>query len=643
MKILDFARRVFGRKVEENEGKDEGTAIAQSYVYQDYVNLSLSQPQLNIQGLFKSGRFYYIVCEGLTKDTLALNGQNMESWFRDYSTLGGSTRLAATIPANSEKVKTLTLADEANLGINARNQTYLYNDLVTYLPKDFPIFKISDENTGHVFINTLEALTPGYIEQLKECLRNLKESELIPRLVFRVNNIDTVKSAMLEDPILLQPTRSIFNKLDSSIKSIQEEDEDFWITNKTKLLNSSIDKKSILSPVWLTEQSSCLVSEYVAPEDIRNYLTLYNKVYLRMPINEHHETYIQGIGCTEKELKDLCSLGRVKLLFDQPLHRYHPNLHKTLLEIPKDAYLQSRKLASLNVLDLRKRVPFAFPTLDIDTKHELLHDLNKILSKSPVERNMKNAILEFLNAMWGNYFEAIERMGALGLARFGTYHFTNFIFEKANIDRSVELLDTEPGVNYAATLGANLITRRSVNDDALATLIANIYSGVPKDFIPGKQYESNTALNEILLVNSDIPVVELALAFQSNDIDRLRKALYWLTRHTKNNEELLSSVESFNDEVRHLVKKQEAISKLDITGFLLDGGTSLVGNSLPFVGWFAGLAVKGLRSYGAKKKTVSIVSDYLAAQSAGTIPDAVLIARMREDLMRSYKKSKYGY
>ncbi len=85
------------------------------------------------------------------------------------------------------------------------------------------------------------------------------------------------------------------------------------------------------------------------------------------------------------------------------------------------------------------------------------------------------------------------------------------------------------------------------------------------------------------------------------------------------------------------------MSAMDIRGFLIDGGTAATDISIPFVGWFAGIAIKVLRDLGARQKTVRFLSDYLTAQTMGTIPDAVLVARMRDSLSNTAKNAKYGY
>lgn len=246
-------------------------------------------------------------------------------------------------------------------------------------------------------------------------------------------------------------------------------------------------------------------------------------------------------------------------------------------------------------------------------------------------------------SVWGNYFEQVQRSGAYGLLNSGSHKFLDLLFKTMNKDYGVEFMDAELGVNYAAAIGANCISYNTYNNAPFMAVLANLYSGIPKDFLIGNQQSANTAIENILAISEDIPVVDFASNFQSGDINRFHQLIYGLTKHKKNEDELAEGIRRFNEEVRHYAGKQGNMSEFDLRGFLVDGATAAGGVSLPFSGWFIERVLHLIGKAGKRNATVRKIEDYLSAYNTVTIPDAVLVARMRDQLIKSYGQNKFGY
>jgi hypothetical protein len=209
-----------------------------------------------------------------------------------------------------------------------------------------------------------------------------------------------------------------------------------------------------------------------------------------------------------------------------------------------------------------------------------------------------------LTNFWGNYFEDIQRFSANRLRNYGAYHLLNFIFAKVNKDYAVEIIDTEPGVNYAVALSANLASRNSFNNSVLDSLMANLYSGLPQNFIRSIQHHANTAIEDILGIGQEVPLIEMATTFRSGDVDRFRELVYCLTRHNKNQVELNIAICRFNREVSHYARHKERLNVLDIRSFLVDMATAMSAVNVPLAGEFIERALAALAILGAMNRSM---------------------------------------
>lgn len=606
-------------------------------IFHDYETLCLHQPHLNVKGVYQKDKDYFIVCVGLGTKPLTIDGHDLNEWFSRHKIISSPTRLVSHIPPGSKRLRVLNQQEEAALTGIPRNLTFFYEDMVLTLPKTFPAFKVKNEN-GAVIIYSEQALTPEEINQFNEALRLL---DVRISLSFQTLALNTYNQPILDAPLLLTHSSLLpFN--DPAITRLWEEDEDFWMANKQKLVQQNVSKAGIFQQGYIQDRSSCIVTDSNKPDNIRNFLSLYQTIYLRLPIEMFHDDYFRHLDCTLEEVKQLCNSGRVKLIADQSLKRYAPVLVHAFTELKSSDIIFSRRLAAVTIADLRTRVPFLFPTFDIDTKYDILHLLHSRLTGQTSQENIYK-LTECLASVWGNYFEQVQRSGAYGILNSGSHKFLDLLFRSLNKDYGVEFMDAELGVNYAAAIGANCISYNTYNNAPFMGMLANFYSGIPKDFIIGNQQTANTALDNILAISKDVPVIDFSNSFHSGDIDRFHNLIHGLTKHKKNEAELAEGIRRFNEEVKHYASTRDNLSEFDLRGFLVDGVTAGGGMSMPFSGWFIERLLHLLGKAGKRNTTVRKMEDYLAAYNSVTIPDAVLVARMREQLVKSYGQHKFGY
>ena len=64
----------------------------------NYDLIRISQPQLDIEGLFKTGEHYFVVCKNLEDNSAAIDGTPIKKWVSDNTTAGLWIELVKKIP-----------------------------------------------------------------------------------------------------------------------------------------------------------------------------------------------------------------------------------------------------------------------------------------------------------------------------------------------------------------------------------------------------------------------------------------------------------------------------------------------------------------------------------------------------------------
>ncbi|MDZ7650381.1 MAG: hypothetical protein U5K54_26360 [Cytophagales bacterium] len=242
-----------------------------------------------------------------------------------------------------------------------------------------------------------------------------------------------------------------------------------------------------------------------------------------------------------------------------------------------------------------------------------------------------------LHTMWYSYPEIIHSLGARGTNMFGLSRVISALLNLKEM-QTLYMDETSRVVEWSGALEANLIPYPFLGKDVepLYKATTVFYSGVPsKDWIPANFNYANLAIEKLLVVNNNIPPLEFATTFNSADINRFRKQLYDLVRHKKNVDELNDAVNLFNSMVKqHDAKKNR---EWDISGFVLEAVETATGLSL--MSWTIERIHMLMRQFGVNNQSLSTFLDSIETE---TLPSAVLVSRMRDQLANTWKNERYS-
>lgn len=121
----------------------------------------------------------------------------------------------------------------------------------------------------------------------------------------------------------------------------------------------------------------------------------------------------------------------------------------------------------------------------------------------------------------------------------------------------------------------------------------------------------------------------------------LRKLIFDLTEHKKDQAELDSALKLFNEHVINYEKSKSRLNTFDVSGFVIDGGLAMTGTNVPLASWIVDKSEKFLTHLGIKSGTIQKLVDELNAMKTDTgLPNAILVARMRNQLKENWFRSK---
>ncbi len=212
-----------------------------------YERLVMQQPQILFTGLWQSGQCYYAVCPELTAETTTQDGKTLLAWF-DYScrTITCSIEIVREPPPHSTPAAMRTLDEVIELRGADRTTRDVFLDLHLALTSDFPNFILeTDAERQSAVVKVGRALSAD--EQRKLCaafhateLPFMLQVEVVPaleadRAPFRHPTIPGFPMGDLD----LIPNRRIPRSVARELRGLAEDDDDFWSTQRRRLLGST--------------------------------------------------------------------------------------------------------------------------------------------------------------------------------------------------------------------------------------------------------------------------------------------------------------------------------------------------------------------------------------------------------------------
>lgn len=620
------------------------------YARWSYEQLLVQQPHIKFDGLWRVGYSHFIICPEL--DTArTTEGEALFEWFDNKCrTVTAPVEIVTSCPPNAERVPERTALDRALVAGAPRTRRAALVDIGLALPREFPPFTL-DNPGGDVVLVTNRPLTDVEIAQAKSAYVSLGYYSPLQFSVDLTRNPESgeFRFNVGQGDIDLIPSRRLANKVGRDLRFLIEEDEQFWVENRNPVLTTFHTMPNALLPSeWSSRRSlSCLVDATVfQPNNIRTYLSLYETVYLTLPLADAFENNCAALGVTPAELLELVKSSRVKLVLPQPVDRYPERWLNTAAEVAPRNLLFSRRLAAATISEARRRVPLLYPPLSPVERYTLLHLVATHASELVGEQKSNHLIrlVTELGDAWAQAEWAVQSRGAMGTSHLGIGGIAASVYEQiTGRDLRIELWSAAQKIEWAAALGAHAFPSLSAGYDETnaCQLVAGVYGPMQNNQIVSPS-AALSAVTDLLAIDSKVSAVEFSKEFSSADINRLRDLILRLTRENVEQDQLSDAIRKFNAEVRRYEKRPDLLKSLNVVG-LISAGTvaagvidSSVQKSVPLAGILLGFVVNRIIDEVPRYSAVAgRIVDFLNSVLTGRAnPGAVLVARARKDVAR---------
>ena len=618
------------------------------YARWSYEQLLLQQPHVKFDGLWRVGYRHYIVCADL-EAARTVDGERLAPWFdRKCRTITAAVEIVTEFPEGAARVPERSSEDRVLLAGAPRNLRKLTVDLGLELPREFPPFAI-DSPGRTVTIVTSTDLFPDEVAAVRSAYASLGYANELEYAVesHREPESENFRSAFGQGDIDLLPRRRM-GKYAEALRNLVEDDEQFWLDNRSKVLTTfHTSPESLLPDGWSRDRDlSCLVDSTVfKPANIRTYLTLYQTVYLALPLEEKFDEACSALACTADELSKLAAAGRLKFLLPQAVDRYPAKWLSAVSETAPDALLFSRRLASATISDARRRIPFLYPPLSPRERYSLLNavaDNAEALVGGGKAQDLVRFLAEIGNR-WSNAEWSVQARGATGTSHLGIGGVAAAVYEQiTGRDLRLELWAAAQKVEWAAALGSHVFPATSTGyDEANACeLIAGIYCTSRRNAPTTVPSLMIGAVPNLLTIDNSISVVEFSNEFASSDINRLRSLIHGISSEVTDSAELDEALTKFNAEVRHYERRPNQLNSLNLIGLLSATAAAAgavpesVQTTVPLAGHLAGYVVNRILDEAPRYlSSAGTVIDFLnSALTFRARPDVVLVARARREI-----------
>jgi len=605
-----------------------------------YERLRVLQPHIETAGIWQHGWRYYIVCPKLAEDLRAADGTLLRDWFdsncRPFTV---SIQLVLAPPDGGQEVAPRTLKEAIELAGDPLTEWEVFGELSLRLSRTFPLMSVEDGTspmTAKICVS--RNLTPEEEREIDAAIASLQQPwrrEIEVQSARKEHKQEGVTGLAARSAGLppLVPSRLLFGSASSRLRAIYEEDEDFWSTNRVKVLGSwAVDPTTLIpGPEWDRSTSRCVLFAHDPDAlPIVNPLSIFRKVALVLAPNTGVDELCARLRCTESDLLQLMELGHVQLVLPHSLDQYPIPLLEVAAERSPAQMLFPRRVAALVVADARKRVPFLFAPFTTDERGVIVRALRQAAesAEGPVKVILERAAT-VLAELWCKTFELVNRYGSLGTSIVGLGGLVGALSrESGPASHELEFLHAGLVVQWAGALNALAFPTATISNP-FVEILATLYSGAPVRSVPEFKSNLETLVGGLLTVDAGVPPVELARSLGGGDIDRFRGLVEDVLRVNSDPEAIQGVVDRFNAAVKVYEGRTASFRKLDVLA-LLQALAALT--KLPWIGlsgWFAKRLIQQLQECRGSNAVVGSVIDTLDGMVKMSHPPAVFVARMR--------------
>jgi hypothetical protein len=603
-------------------------------VYDDFL-LSLSG--VPVEGLFRRDGQYFIVSPalGMKRD----EGRTVAEWFdAERRPLAHPIFLVDRRPEGAEELASRT-ADEVQSAFGVvRTANDIIRDLAVRLPLTFPLLSVGVEDRLLV-ITVSRPLDRSERVQLDSAVA--ATGAPLP-LSVRVDGGSTglagngaVKAAKFElAPARLRPD------LPAAVRSFLEEDEACWRDHFRRAWSGDLTAEQLLGDGRRpADGSACLVATTFRPGNIRSYLSLYNTVVLVVPLEGRVEDALDGLGITRRELVELAARKKVLFVAPQSVERYDAAFLAALVEVGSWAVTGSRRLAAAVHADQVTRNPLlVLPGTALD-RRTVLRALRRLAEARPEASDVMLALADGLANAWPFYEHSLHVRGAMASIAGPLAHVSRELARRlTGNDYFIELGAAAQNVEWASALGAHFAPFESDEYTELghAKLLVAIHGGVLRDALPLARASEFEVAEELLVVDSDVDVLDFVTTLGEGDMARFRGLVRGIARPGRPAEEIDDLVAKWNRQVRAYERRPDRLKSMGLGGLLLGTAAKLAG--APDIVSLSAAVLPGIpalltyvqEDLVGERASLGTVLDGLNARLATVPREAVLLARLKK-------------
>jgi len=489
----------------------------------------------------------------------------------------------------------------------------LYNLLLVKFP-DINLYKISGAQPIIIHVYAFEGTTTmgktaHFIskeqrERLLDFLNNLGMATNYEILEDQVDSPPELDITLVENPVQFLNSNKLWNR---NIGEFSERDEALWFDNLDGIYEGKFKKNDLY--FYQPDDYACYI-DYTGGKhiDIRNFLLLYQTVYLTPPYEKDSKQWLAKQRITEQEFLDLAIKGRIKVVLAQPEFRYHMGLFKDMYQAAPDSVITRRAIAALQQIDL---IEMSDNFLLKDPA--LMRETRKYCELAGPFIGY-NAEIYYEMLSWPimarrNSFETLHRQGSFATASYGVNNFVSKIVEqRLGKSYDFEFSISAANIHFAHALNATYYPYKSEHQfsDAYFAHLMGIYLNMFKLSTPENidllsrdesMPFSPIQLNPIDIIEIDnyVPLAEFeAILEESRAYPGGRRLMETLAALSP--ERRQSKIAQYNALVSKAIQKKKGNAfKIDLfTNGLMDG----VGAITNFMG--LGIAYSVLKAGGKK-------------------------------------------
>lgn len=599
-----------------------------NYAIYSYERLRLLQPHIQTTGIFRVGDKYIIHCENPGLPAIEGNGKSIKDVFNNEIRVAGCpVTISNVIPNNASRINERSYTEIINLKGNPFNIFDLNKQLSLLLSSEFPLFWLDFNNNNQ----TLDVKIKRELSKEEQVRFELSLHKLIGdnakiNYIFEQSLNVHIKESK-HDPLSISVSRFSNQNFSKDLMEKWESDEQIWSDNKEILFTDTENDKTQSNQ--REEKTSCLINGQMATADnIRNYLTLFDKLQIILPIESMYSDFINSLGVTEEELIKLIELGKVKLILPHSIFRYKTDLLEKAVAIDPSSIMLSRELACKTITDLKIRNPLLFVPNSLEEKQAILQELLALASRMNDEGVWLNGLVKELSNSWSSMHELLSVRGALATFNVGLGPFISSMIKNiSGKDYFIEIMQASNSIEWAAATGSVLCPTGPLtfNEENLAYL----YSGVKQDWELEIETTPNIATGKLLTIAQHVPVIDLAQTFTGNEVRRFRALIGNLT-HNKTAQEIDVIVSNFNESVKQYERNKRRLDSWDVKGVGLDLTQEIANTAIPFSGFITKQIGRVIEKTGERYESVGKVVDKVQSKLSRTSPNIVLVSRMRD-------------